>query len=261
MKVKCNYCGGFLPDTAQRCPNCGAINAHLMRSAEGIPKTLEELKAFCAARGLPLQKMRFFIGEDYQKPKAFGIYKDQRGDFVVYKNKADGSRAVRYRGDDEAYAVNEIYQKLKSEILLRKGMPTKPLKARKKVLIKGLIVFAIIALLMFAAFKALIALPDRGYYHYNGGTYYNTISDWYYYNPVNESWQPTTVSGDLYDHYEDYWQGRAYDGSYADSSFETSEYYTSPSSANNEDDDWDGGDWDYDFGSWDSSDTDWSSDW
>ena len=78
------------------------------------PKTIEELKQYCMDRGMPLERMRFFIGEDCREPRAFGIYRD--GDrFVVYKNKANGSRAVRYHGPDEAYAVNELYQKLLDE--------------------------------------------------------------------------------------------------------------------------------------------------
>ena len=79
------------------------------------PQTIEELLAFCERHELPLSKMRFFIGLDYPGAKAYGIFKDKNGDFVVYKNKADGSRAVRYRGPDEAYAVNELFQKLKDE--------------------------------------------------------------------------------------------------------------------------------------------------
>ncbi len=31
---------------------------------------------------------------------------------IVYKNKADGSRSIRYRGPDEAYAVRALYEKL-----------------------------------------------------------------------------------------------------------------------------------------------------
>lgn len=42
-------------------------------------------------------------------------------EFVVYKNKDDGQRALRYRGTDEAYAVNELYLKLKDEILNQKA--------------------------------------------------------------------------------------------------------------------------------------------
>ena len=59
---------------------------------------------------------------DVLQPKAFGIYKDSDGNFVVYKNKGDGTRAERYRGKDEAYAVNEIYQKLRSEIQIRRRL-------------------------------------------------------------------------------------------------------------------------------------------
>ncbi len=79
------------------------------------PATIEELKAFCEEKQMPLEKMRFFIGEDYSGPKAYGIYRADDGDFVVYKNKSDGSRAVRYKGPHEDIAVNELYEKLKAE--------------------------------------------------------------------------------------------------------------------------------------------------
>ena len=88
-----------------------------MRQSDKVPKTIEELKAWAKAMNLPLADMRTFIGEDYRGPKAFGIYKDpDDGTFVVYKNKADGSRAVRYKGSDEAYAVNELYMKMKERV-------------------------------------------------------------------------------------------------------------------------------------------------
>ena len=48
-------------------------------------------------------------------------YKDNSGNFVVYKNKANGQRAIRYKGNDESYAVNEIYLKLKETILNQKA--------------------------------------------------------------------------------------------------------------------------------------------
>ena len=79
-----------------------------------IPKTIQELKDFCDSKGMPLEKMRFFIGKDFREPCAFGIYKDGSW-YVVYKNKDNGSRAVRYHGPDEAYAVKEIYLKLLDE--------------------------------------------------------------------------------------------------------------------------------------------------
>ena len=86
-------------------------------------KMVEELQEWYTKQGLPPAEVtRFFIGEDYKDPKAFGIYKDaSTGNFVVYKNKADGSRAVRYEGTDEAFAVNEIFMRLKQEILEQKA--------------------------------------------------------------------------------------------------------------------------------------------
>ena len=62
------------------------------------------------------------IGENYTSPMAFGIYKDDvTGHFVVYKNKPDGQRAVRYEGKDEAYAVNELYQKIRTMVANARG--------------------------------------------------------------------------------------------------------------------------------------------
>ncbi len=120
-QVKCEYCGAFVDETEEKCPNCGAVNANFKRIVTGTPKTIEELKDWYMARKLPPESVtRFFIGKDIQEPKAFGIYKDG-SEVVVYKNKADGSRAIRYKGTDEAYAVNELYMKLKSEILNQKS--------------------------------------------------------------------------------------------------------------------------------------------
>ncbi len=111
----------MIEDTEDKCPNCGAPNVNVKRTVDHTPKTIDELKVWYEARNLPpYETTRFFIGIDYKEPKAFGIYQDG-SEFVVYKNKGDGSRAVRYRGTDEAYAVNEIYLKLKSEILNQKA--------------------------------------------------------------------------------------------------------------------------------------------
>ena len=121
MKIPCEYCGQMIPETEQTCPHCGAVNRRVKRTAYGVPTTIEELRAYCRNHNLPLADMRVFLGEDYRGAKAFGIYRDEAtGNIVVYKNKADGTRAVRYEGSDEAYAVNELYLKIKERVAEQK---------------------------------------------------------------------------------------------------------------------------------------------
>ena len=110
----CAYCGAPVSSVSLKCPHCGAANplyAAPVRSLPMEPRTIEELQEYCEAKGLPLDRLRYFIDQDYRQPRAFGIYRDGV-DFVVYKNKADGSRFVRYRGPDEAKAVGELFEKL-----------------------------------------------------------------------------------------------------------------------------------------------------
>ena len=122
MKIKCDYCGSYINDTDEHCSNCGSVNAHLVRTADHTPRTIEELKQWYADHHLPpYETTRFFIGIDYKGARAFGIYEED-GKFTVYKNKDDGTRVLRYYGSDEAYAVNELYLKLKSEILNQKSI-------------------------------------------------------------------------------------------------------------------------------------------
>lgn len=90
-------------------------------------QSIEELKQKCAEKNMPLEKMRFFIGEDRKEPKCFGVYLDEStGNWVVYKNKADGTRAVRYEGPDEARAAQEIWTKIGDEVKHRKDMHASP---------------------------------------------------------------------------------------------------------------------------------------
>ena len=251
MNIKCDYCGSFYPETDPNCPNCGATNPRTAQTS--VPKTIEELKAFCQSKNMPLEKMRFFIGVDYREPKAFGIYKDENGHFIVYKNKADGSRAVRYDGPDEAYAVNEIFQKLKSEVALRREMKatgqTPSTSKRKR---DGISWITIIIVIILIALYVWPRGPETGYYLYNNDYYYYQDSSWYYYDAG--SWiLADTVDSLLADDASDYYQGGSYSGSYGVDDFSDSSYYEDST-------DWDS-DWDDSYDSWDSSGTDWSSDW
>ncbi|MBP3754342.1 MAG: hypothetical protein J6I66_05740 [Lachnospiraceae bacterium] len=81
------------------------------------PRTIEELRAWFKENGYEPAKTRFFVGVDVRAPKAFGVYRDELGEFIVYKNKADGTRVIRYQGDDEAFAVHELYDRFQQEIL------------------------------------------------------------------------------------------------------------------------------------------------
>lgn len=113
MKIQCTYCENFIEETERTCPKCGGTNARFRLLPGTEPITLEELKKFCKDHNVTPGKTHFYVGENHSGPKAFGIYQEvDTGNFVVYKNKSDGSRAVRYSGPDEARAVHEIFQKM-----------------------------------------------------------------------------------------------------------------------------------------------------
>lgn len=268
MRSKCEYCGNYMESTDQNCPNCGAVNPNHQRSANGVPRTIDELKAFCKARDLPLEKMRFFIGEDYREPRAFGIYQDDDGNFVVYKNKADGSRAIRYQGTDEAYAVNELYQKMRSEVQNQKSHAAAKGKAAALKQKHNGRICMIIFLAVVIAFVALYlyadeTVPDKGYYGYDSGYYYFDSQNWYGYDDALGAWGYVDMEeSPLDEHYRDYLIGSSYDADAEYSDFADSEYGQESSQS---DSDWDDSDWDDDDWSsvddWDSSYTDWDSDW
>lgn len=218
-------------------------------NAQETPRTIEELRAWYVAHNLPPEDVtRFFIGRDVREPRAFGVYRD--GDsFVVYKNKDDGSRAVRYHGPDEAYAVNELYLRLRQEIANQKGLNGEKRPVDKKKERRGMIVALAIFL---AAVLALLYLdsfdPDDGYYNYGDRWYYYGGSSWYVYA---DDWIPYDAEEELEDNCDDYYMGDSYSDAYDVPDFSLTEYYSTTDS----DSSWDSSD------SWDSGSTDWSSDW
>ena len=236
MKIKCDWCGSWINDFDQVCPNCGGVNNNYNRHANGVPQTIEELKAWAKEMNLPLQDMRTFIGEDYKGAKAFGIYKDETdGTFVVYKNKEDGTRAVRYKGTDEAYAVNELYQKMKERVVVQKAhqqpkaaapasRPTKDYtaynkkRARSKKIEKTVLtIFCLImaALSLVAIFTGAYSIwqidnrPDNGYYTYEDQNYYYYHGNWYEWE--NDSWRYAPDESWMESDYESYYDSYSYD--------------------------------------------------
>lgn len=270
MNVKCDYCNNFFDDQEENCPHCGAPNAHIRRTTHETPKTIEELKNYCEQNGFTSERTRFFIGEDYRGARAFGIY-EEAGRFIVYKNKADGKRAVRYEGTDEAYAVNEIYQRLQSEILNQKGnylnkqennlrsssRGIQKKKRRLNVFTIILIVFAV--QIVLSSLFSFISRRHNGYYSYQGNHYYNLSGSWYYWDDYD--WAPVTsydLPDDFSSNYEDYYEGHSYDSAAGISDFTDTDYYSdweeSNRSSSYDDSGWSSSDWD-------SGSTDWDSDW
>ena len=229
MKIKCDYCKNTYEDTQEQCPYCGAPNGSRNLN-DKKPRTIEQLKEWYEARHLPpYETTRFFIGINYQGPRAFGIYKADNGEFIVYKNKENGQRAIRYQGGDEEYAVNELYQKLKDEIVHQKHMNQQRRDARgfrsapqtaediertkrvSKKLRKGCLQSAVVFVLPFLigiilVVQALYGYMNRhglltdntmrpGYYTYEDTVYYydsyDDYEDWYYYDNNSEAWERT----------------------------------------------------------------------
>lgn len=127
MTVKCEHCGSMIDDTLVKCPHCGSPNKNVVRSTSDQPQTIDAFKLWYKSKGLPPYEItRFFIGEDYKEPRAFGIYKNAATDIViVYMNTNSGNRKIHYEGTDEAYAVNMLFQRLKQEIMEQKAQALK----------------------------------------------------------------------------------------------------------------------------------------
>ena len=245
MEIQCGNCGRVYDASEAVCPDCGNVNPRVLTQ----PVTIEELLLFAQAHNLPLKDMRFFIGENYAGEKAFGIYRAEGGNVVVYKNKADGSRAIRYEGPDEAFAVNEILQKMRSEIQLQRSAGRSPVqvKTSPKQIVSLVIV---IALLAFFFIYSSLHTPNRGYYYYDDSYYYWDSGAWYLYDMYLDDWYPAEADAALDEYYGDYWVGDDYQDGYGVSDFS---HWDNPYS--DSDDDWDSND------SWDSGFTDWDSDW
>ena len=266
---RCQYCNSTISSEDRKCPYCGAENPNYVADTPRtvfLPQTIEELKEYCAERGMPLLRMRFFIGEDFKEPRAFGIYRD--GDqFIVYKNKSDGSRAIRYQGPNEAFAVNELFMKLLEEChnrgiypdgkMEKSGARVKTIDRNKQSMIASLLVIVFCVLITaLVAHGSIRQHQHDGYYQGEDTDLYYRYGETWYYNPSGSSWMEAwTVpfTGDPEEYFEEYYLGDSFDSDWEGTDFRESavweEIHESSSSSSS------------DYDSWDSSDTDWDSDW
>lgn len=271
-RIKCYHCGEPLSPRDKVCPRCGAAV-----DEDRTPKTIYELRAYCARHNMPLEKMRFYIGEDFREPRAFGIYRNDDGDFIVYKNKADGVRAVRYQGPDEARAVSELYEKLIDEVAVRRQkkrvqrgdapLPKKRKRSGVFAIILGILISIVIA--VGIAFLSIYSGSggwrsndyDDGYYYYDDNYYYSQNDVWYYFDEGLQEWLPWRPDETLEEQAGDYYIGGGYEESYGIEDFSGTPYYDESSAfddwSNDTWDDWGDDDWD----DWDDWDTDWDTDW
>ena len=223
--------------------------------------TLSDLETFFFEKNIPQEKIRFFVNENRKDRKCFGIYQDiDTGKYIVYKNKADGSRFVRYEGDDETKAVSIFFAKLKEEMSIRDGKrdtyTTKTLSKKKqnKLAVIPIVSVSLIIVAVFTMISlASIFSPKKGYYYQNDNWYYYSNHNWYSYNEYYDDWD--YYYGD--DISSDYFYDTQWEQDMGITDFEDSYYYYYEYESYYSDSDYDS----YDYDSWDSSDTDWDSDW
>lgn len=231
--------------------------------------SLTELEDFFRTKKIPEEKIRFFVNQNLNEPRCFGIYQDvDSGDFIVYKNKDDGTRFIRYQGSDEKEAVSIFFDKLKEEMakrdtqgLYKSTITTVKEEAAKKRKITAIIIAIVISVVIGVAGIFVLSrhTPKTGYYNYNNNYYYYGNDAWWYYDDYYDDWY--MYDGYL-DNYNDYYYGNSYDNSYGYSDIDNSYNYESYADSYNDDYHYSSDDFDsYDFSSWDSGSTDWGSDW
>ena len=220
--------------------------------------SLQEYRDFVERHNIPLDTIRFALGEDKgHDPRWFYIYQDRfTGEWVVAKNKSDGSTAERYRGNDEAKACQILFDKMEEEFNKRKyaGEDTAggasgsagSSQKRKKSHFSSFV-------MRFLPY--LIAIPICAYAFWDGYRDTHTKRPGQGYYVFRNTYDDGSVWDDLYYYLDSCWyyfDDTSYYQNYVESKDNDDNYYD-----DDDDDSWDSFDW----GDWDSNDSDWDSDW
>lgn len=251
MKVKCENCGLIYDASSEKCPECGEHIREQNMISDSVPDSLESLQKFVRDNNIDLKKLKLYINEDTKQIGAYGMIKDEYGDFTFYRNRSDGTRSVRYKGNNEAFAVNEFYRILiavRSEVdikpedilnrpVLPEGKQSKYPLRRVVIITAGiLVVLGIFIVFLSTLFSALH--PDSkkvtpGYYTYFGKTYYHDSTGWYE-SAGNDQWVRADLDDSFLNHSDKYLNDD-YDGEQFDyykyqplPESETIDYFTEP---------------------------------
>lgn len=255
----CKNCGQTFGNSEKQCPYCDYVVKTRKVVDRKMPSTIKELEEWYYIKDLPPCRVtRFYIGKNLKRKRVFGIYKGENtGNYIVYKNKDNGERSVRYEGPSEKVAVREFYLRLKQEINLQKERAKKH-KGSIKTGIKNELkqLWAIPIGLLFILFIAsTYTVSGEGYYQYNENYYYY-IGSWYQYedgswNKINDS----NIITILEENRKDYFVSKEYNSDYNIGEFPRKSYERDYYNDTSTSDGWDSS------SSWDSSYTNWGSDW
>ena len=187
---------------------------------EVVPKTIKELEKWYKDHDLPeYEKSKIFIGEEYKDLKAYGVYKDSKtGKYVVFQNKGGGLKDTYYEGDDEEFAVNKVYERVREKYIDKKKK-----KTNSGLFIYGTVITMAIFFFIFYAIITLVILgPKRGYYLINDNEYYYINGWWYTYG--NDDWYVTSEPKHSRD-IKHYYVGDEYKDNWRFSDFRRSKVY------------------------------------
>ena len=255
MDQKMVYRPDLAEDAEEFCPLCGAPVAPEEEPApepaapaqpETAPRTVTELLALCDSFEVDPAAHSFFIGKDEKDASGYGLFLDEFGDYVFYRNHTDGRRAIRYKGRDEGYAVGELYRRMKAAHVFRRPAARQESdessrshhhhshrshRQRRKARRMRRIIAAAVAVV--ACIVAAVVLrwqslqPKDGYYHYQGRYYYLQHRQWYAYDSVMDKWGKTEANPTIVANYQVYYRSTYYWEGSPVSDFQSSGFYDS----------------------------------